>query len=118
MSARDRIRKYRREGAAADLSRVEVLVAPRDREAVLAFARQLRERHRLEKQELESLIEEALSKYGVRVLDNIDLDRLSNVFSRAEVVANALMERGDARAFALGRKLINRIEAGERNGSH
>lgn len=118
MSARDRIRKYRSEGAAADLVRVEVLVAPRDREAVVAFARQLRERHRIEKQEIESLIEKALSEYGVRIQDNIDLGRLSNVYSRAEVVANALMERGDARAFALGRKLIDRMEAGDHHGSH
>ena len=118
MSARSRVKKYRREGAAADLRRVEVLVAPRDRAAVLAFARQLRERHRIEKQELESLIAKALADYGVRIQDNVDLSRLSNAHSRAKVVATALMERGDARAFALGRQMIDRLEEDNRHGSH
>lgn len=53
----------------------------------------------------EALLEKAVSLYRVRVLDNIDLSALDSAGSRARVVASALMERGDARAFAIGRQL-------------
>jgi hypothetical protein len=47
-----------------------------------------------------------LSLYGARVLDNVDLDRLPALRARAGVIARALMERGDARAFVLGREIL------------
>lgn len=56
--------------------------------------------------------EHALSLYGVRILDNVDLDRLPDLRARASVIARALMERGDARAFALGRELLSHAERG------
>lgn len=118
MAARDRMKKYRKKGGAADLVRIEVLVAPGDREAVLNFARELRERHRERKREVERAIEQAISRYGVRVLDNIDLGRLPDVASRAKVVAEALMERGDARAFAMARKLLDRAREVGVHGAH
>ncbi len=118
MSARDRVRRYRENGGAADLVRLEVLVAPGDRAAVLQFAKQLRERHRAEKREIEDLIVRALSQYSVRILDNIDLDRLPNLPSKAKVIAGALMDRGDARAFALGRKILDRLPLEAVNGPH
>lgn len=46
MSVRERIRRYRTTGAAADLVRVEILVPADGRERVLALARELREEHR------------------------------------------------------------------------
>lgn len=118
MSARERVKKYRKEGGAADLARVEVLVAPGDREVVLKFAKELRERHRKRKHDVERAIELALSRYGARVLDNIDLKRLPDAASRAKVVAEALMERGDARAFAMARRLLDQIRKADNHGAH
>jgi hypothetical protein len=47
----------------------------------------------------------------VRILDNVDLDRLPDLRSRVAVVARALIDRGDARAFAMGRKMLDRLGA-------
>jgi hypothetical protein len=57
-------------------------------------------------QQLQELCDRALARYGVRILDNVDLDRLPDLRSRACVIAHALIERGDARAFVLGRQLL------------
>jgi hypothetical protein len=108
--ARKRIRKYRSEGGAADLARVEVLVPPSARKEILAIASRLRAAHRSNK-ELRSLYDNALRDYRVRILDNVDLDRLPDLRSRAAVVARAMIDRGDARAFALGRQMLDRVEA-------
>jgi uncharacterized membrane-anchored protein len=105
MPPRQRIEKYRSSGGAADLVRVEVLVPPAARDDVLRLAARLRSDHRDDK-ELRRLCERALSLYGARVLDNVDLDRLPGMRARAGVIARALMERGDARAFVLGRQIL------------
>ena len=105
MSVRKRIEKYHSSGGAADLVKVEVLVPPSARDDVLRLAARLRSEHR-DSKELRRLCDRALSLYGARVLDNVDLDRLPAVRARAGVIARALMERGDARAFVLGRKIL------------
>jgi hypothetical protein len=110
-AARKRVEKYRNEGGAADLARVEVLVPPSARNEILAIASRLRAAHRNSK-ELRSLYDEALKSYRVRILDNVDLDRLPDLRSRAAVVARAMVDRGDARAFALGRQMLDLIGAG------
>ena len=107
--ARRRIEKYRNEGGAADLARVEVLVPSADRDKIIALAAQLRRQHR-SKKELRTLFDDALRLYRTRVLDNIDIDRLPDFGSRAAVVARALMDRGDARAFSMGRKMLDHLE--------
>src|SRR3954469_9412959 len=104
MSVRKRIEKYRSSGGAADLVKVEVLVPPSARDDVLRLAARLRSEHR----DLRGLCDRALSLYGARVLDNVDLDRLPALRARAGVIARALMERGDARPFVLGRKILAR----------
>jgi hypothetical protein len=109
MSARKRIEKYRRSGGAADLLRVEVLVPSSARDDVLRLAERLRADHRNEK-DLQVMVDQALSLYGVRILDNVDLDRLPNLRARAGVIARAMIERGDARAFALGREILSQAE--------
>jgi hypothetical protein len=109
-AASERVKKYRSEGGAADLARVEVLVPPAARKEILAFAARLRAKHRSNK-ELRSLYDHALRLYGTRILDNVDLDRLPDFRSRAAVVARAMIDRGDARAFAMGRKMLDRAEA-------
>jgi hypothetical protein len=109
--ARQRIEKYRNEGGAADFVRVEVLIPPSARDEVLAMAAGLRLKHRNGK-ELRSLYDSALKLYRARILDNVDLDRLPDFPSRAAVVARAMMDRGDARAFAMGRQMLDRIGVG------
>jgi hypothetical protein len=106
-----RVKKYRTEGGAADLARVEVLVPPSAREKILEFAFRLRAEHRRNK-ELRALYDKALASYRTRILDNVDLDRLPDLRSRAAVIARAMIDRGDARAFAMGRQLLDRLGAG------
>ena len=110
IAARKRVKKYRSEGGAADLVRVEVLVPPSARDEILAIASRLRAEYRGTK-ELRELYDDALRSYRVRILDNVDLDRLPDLRSRAAVVARALIDRGDARAFAMGRKMLDRVGA-------
>src|SRR4051812_2435869 len=105
MSVRRRIEKYRSSGGAADLVKIEVLVPPSAREEVLRLAARLRSEHR-EDRELRKLYDRATSLYGARVLDNLDLERVPDLRARAGVIARALMERGDARAFVLGREIL------------
>jgi hypothetical protein len=109
MSVRQRIEKYRSSGGAADLVRVEVLVPLSARDAVIRMAAGLRAKHRGEK-DLQAMCDEALARYGVRIRDNVDLERLSVLRDRAEVIAKAIMERGDAQAFALGRRILAHME--------
>jgi len=87
-----------------------VLVPPAARAGILSAASRLRAEHRRAK-ELQSLLHEALRLYGPRILDNIDLDRLPDLRARAAVAARAMIDRGDARAFALGRRLLDRANA-------
>ena len=107
-AAHQRVKRYRSEGGAADLVRVEVLVPPSAREEILAVASRLRAEHRGNK-ELRALYDKALASYRTRILDNIDLDRLPDLRSRAAVIARAMIDRGDARAFALGRQMLDRL---------
>jgi hypothetical protein len=106
--ARKRVKKYRSEGGAADLARVEMLIPPSARKEILAVASRLRAEHRANK-ELRSLYDNALRLYGTRILDNVDLDRLPDLPSRVAVVARAMIDRGDARAFAMGRQMLDRL---------
>ena len=53
-----------------------------------------------------ALCERALASYGPIILDNVDLSRLPDELSRANVVARALISRGDAQAFRLGREIL------------
>jgi hypothetical protein len=108
--ARKRVKKYRSEGGAADLARVEVLVPASARKEILAMASRLRAEHRSNK-ELRSLYDKALRFYGTRILDNVDLDRLPDLRSRVAVAARAMIDRGDARAFAMGRQMLDRLDA-------
>ncbi|MFT4001033.1 MAG: hypothetical protein QM684_12405 [Rhizobium sp.] len=109
MAARDRIQRYRKTGGASDLVRVEVLVPAARRDDILSQAAEMRAEYRQRKERLQEDIEEAVGRYGVRLLDNIDLDRLPDLAQKAKVIANALIERGDARAFAMGRRMLDEI---------
>lgn len=110
MSVQDRIKRYREKGGGADLVRVEVLVPASARAEILAQASLLRAEHRRKCAQLQSRIDEAVHHYGVKILDNIDLSRLSTVSEQAQVLGKALMARGDAKAFILGRQLVSAAE--------
>ncbi len=110
IAAQKRVKKYRDEGGAADLVRVEVLVPPSARDEILTLASRSRAVHRANK-ELRSLYDEALRLYRTRILDNVDLDRLPDLKARAAVAARAMIDRGDARAFAMGREMLDRSKA-------
>lgn len=110
MSARERVRRYRQSGGAADLVRVEVLVPRSRRDEILDTAARFRTEHREEKSRLAEFIRIATERYGPRVFDNIDLDSLTDLPKKARIVATALMERGDARAYAMGRKMLTELE--------
>ena len=109
VAVRLRVRKYRSQGGAADLARVEVLVPPEARNEILQIASRLREEHRRNKK-LRLLLDKALRAYGARILDNIDLERLPDLPSRAAVAAHAMIDRGDARGFALGREILDLVQ--------
>jgi hypothetical protein len=66
--------------------------------------------HRRDK-ELRALYDDALRHYSPRILDNVDLDRLPDFRSRATVAARAMIDRGDARAFAMGRRMLDLVGA-------
>lgn len=106
MGVRDRINRYRESGGAADLVRVEVLVPKNCRDEILASAALLRAAHRQKNDRLKLQLERALQQYGSRIMDNLDLDRVANISEKSRIVANALIERGDARAFVMGRRML------------
>ena len=110
MSVRDRIQRYRETGGASDLVRVEVLVPASCRDDIVSKAAQMRDSHRQRKAQLQQQVDMALELYGVRILDNIDPGRLDDVSKRARVIAKALIERGDARAFAMGRRMLADVD--------
>jgi hypothetical protein len=88
-------------------------VPPAARQEILALASRLRAKHRANRK-LRSLFDEALRSYRTRILDNVDLDRLPDLHARAAVIARALIDRGDARAFAIGRQMLACLEASAR----
>ena len=116
MSAQDRIRKYRSTGGAAGLVRVEVLVPKSGKARILAEAAALRAEHRERNSRIEAEIARLIELYGPRATDNVDLSRLSDSSSRARILAEGLMSRGDARAFALALRL-KRLAEGEAHGA-
>lgn len=115
MAVRDRIKRYREQGGAANFVRVEVLVPEEGRAAVLKAAADLRAAHR-RSQLIDAEVRRVVDLYGARATDNIDLSRLADPAARARAVARGLMERGDARAFILARRLMA-MAGGESRGA-
>jgi hypothetical protein len=60
---------------------------------------------------LAELCARAFSLYSTRCRDGIDYNRTTDPRARASVLANALIERGDGRAFILGRRIFDRLTA-------
>ena len=109
--ASKRVRKYRSEGGAADAPfTLRFWFHP---QPARRFRRRLPECERPLRngRELKVLLDKALRLYGPRILDNVDLDQLADLRSRVAVAARAMIDRGDARAFALGRQMLDRADA-------
>jgi hypothetical protein len=117
MGARDRIRKYRSTGGAADLVRVEVLVPKSGKARILAEAAALRAEHRERNEALQAQVERAIALYGPRATDNIDLSKLNDPADQARAVARCLLEKGDARAFVLALRLKRLADGGDPYGT-
>jgi hypothetical protein len=118
MAAQDRIRRYRSTGGAADLARVEVLVPASGRARILAEAAALRAENRRRNRSLTAEIDRIVALYGPRATDNIDLSKHADPAARARAVARCLMERGDARAFALALRLQRMAGENVDHGAH
>ena len=104
--ASQRVSQLRERYRDAGLMRVEVLV-PRDQaDLVKAYALQLREGSKSERVQMaRQLIAKAYKAHYARCLDNIRIDPEKADFADAAVVAAALMHRGNADAYKLGREL-------------
>jgi hypothetical protein len=105
MGRRERIARYRTSGAAAGLVRVEVLIPPEDREALLAFAAQLRAAHRDSKAlspEMSALFDEAVTRHGASCLWNIRPQRTAEGML---VIAGKLRQHGGMDAWRLATRI-------------
>lgn len=87
---------------------MEKLADSPDREPVSGVSTDMREDH------LQALCQNAIDLYRLRLLDNIDLTAVPDLRRRAPIIANALMERGDARAFKLAREIQSLLEVVDR----
>ena len=105
-SASERVRRSRERHRQAGLKRIEVVVPEDKAEMVRAYAAQLREGSRSEViGQVRKLVGKAYRKFHASCLDNIHVDPDSADLADAAVVAAALMHRGNAEAFKLGRQI-------------
>lgn len=102
----ERVRRLRDRHRRVGFRRVEVLV-PEDKVDLLkSYAAQLREGSQSERLEkVRRLVAKAYRHHYARCLDNISVDPEKADFADAAVVAAALMHRGNADAYKLGRQL-------------
>ena len=108
-SVRERVSQVRERQRQAGLMRVEVSVPKDHVDAVKAYAAQLREGSQSKRiKEIRKVLARAYRKYHASCLDNIGIQPEGANFGDAAVVAAALMHRGDAEAYKLGR-LISRL---------
>ena len=105
-SLNERVHRSRRRMRQAGLKRVEVLVPEGQVDLVKAYAAKLREGSRSEAlAEIRKLVAKAYRKFHATCLDNISVNPDEADFGDAVVVAAALMHRGNAEAFKLGRQI-------------
>ena len=102
----ERVRQSRERRRRAGLKRIEVFVPEDKADLVKAYAAQLREDSQSEVLgQVRKLVAKAYRKFQVRCLDNIHVDPDSADLADAAVVAAALMHRGNAEAYKLGRQI-------------
>ena len=106
-SVNERVYRSRERRRRAGLKRVEVFVPVDQVDRLKAYAAQLREGSESEAiKEARMLIASAYRKYRAKCLDNIDVDPEKAGLADAAVIAAALMHRGNAGAYELGRRLM------------
>ena len=105
-SSKERVRASRARRRDSGLKRVEVY-APADKiDLVKAYAAQLRDGSGEETlAAARKLIARAYKRFHASCLDNIDIDPQRADLSDAAIIAIALMHRGGAEAYKLGREL-------------
>lgn len=102
----ERVYQSRERRRQAGLKRVEVFVPVDKVDMVKAYAAQLREGSQSEAmQEIRKLVAKAYRKFHASCLDNININPENADFGDAAVVAAALMHRGNAEAFKLGKQI-------------
>lgn len=105
-SVSERVQKLREHRRQAGLKRIEVFVPKDKADFVKAYAAQLREGSQSEVMgQVRKLVAKAYRKFHASCLDNILVDPDSADLGDAAVVAAALMHRGNAEAFKLGRQI-------------
>ncbi len=111
LSVRERVHLSRERRRQAGLQRVEVLVPADKIDLLRAYAAQLREGTQSEKLlVLRQLVAKAYQNFHASCLDNITIDPANADFSDAAIVAAALMHRGQAEAYKLGRQIRDLIK--------
>ena len=107
----ERVQRSRERSRRAGFKRVEVLVPAHQVDLVRAYAAQLREGSQSEAMEqVRKLVAKAYRKFHAACLDNISVSPEHASFSDAAVVAAALMHRGNAEAFKLGKQIRNLVK--------
>ena len=102
----ERVSALRKRQRQAGLARVEVLVPADKTDLIKSYAANLRQGSHPERlDKVRRLIRKAYRNHYARFLDNISIDPETADFADAHVVAAALMHRGNADAFKLGRQL-------------
>ena len=105
-SVKERVYQSRERRRQAGLKRVEVLVPLDKIDLVKAYVAQLREGSQSEaRDKVRQLLVKAYRKFQASCLDNIKIDPARADFADAAVVAAALMHRGNAEAYKLGRQI-------------
>lgn len=109
MTAQARTERYRKQGAGAGLVRVEVLVPPEARTAILKEAARLRRERRSGLSDtLNAFYEEAFARFGARCLWNMAPPK---TFDGMRVVAERLQENGGMDAWRLAARILAELDS-------
>src|SRR5262245_45413707 len=103
---KERVRQSRDRRRLAGLKRVEVFVPSDKVDLLKAYVAELREgSNSAARAELRRLLDKAYANFHASCLDNIQIDPAKADFADAAIVAAALMHRGNADAYKLGKQL-------------
>lgn len=109
--ANERVLQSRQRQRQAGFKRVEVLVPAHQVDQLKAYVAQLRHGSDSEAiSNLRKLVASAYRRFYASCLDNISVDPERAEFADGAVVAAALMHRGNAEAYKLGREIRSLIK--------
>lgn len=108
---KERVQKSRDRRRLAGLKRVEMFVPSDKVDLVKAYVAELREGSSSEAREkVRRLLSKAYENFHASCLDNIQIDPEKADFADAAIVAAALMHRGNAEAYKLGKQLRSLVQ--------